>query len=228
MSLILSLETSSEVCSVCLHEDEKILKIVESTEAFSHTRKITLFIASCFEGTGKRIEDLSAIAVSQGPGSYTGLRVGASTAKGMCYGLDIPLISVSTLLAIADNASMAYPGKVYIPLIDARRMEVYTSIFDENLEVLKETNNLILAIGVFEKEFAGRTASLVLCGTGINKAVEFFEEDYYIIYPFSLSASHMVRIADEKFRNGQFENLVAFEPNYFKAPNVTKSKKALF
>lgn len=227
MALILSLETSSEVCSVCLHENEKILSIIETKEAFSHTRKITLFITECLKIANKEIHQLNAIAISDGPGSYTGLRVAASTAKGMCYALGIPMIAVDTLKAIAHHASLTFPGAMYFPMVDARRMEVYTSIFDASLNHLKETYNLILEKEVFE-EWEISNQKMVLCGTGVEKVKMLFAEKKYELMPFELSSSHMVSLAIRKFENKFFENIISYEPNYYKAPKVTRSTKALF
>ncbi len=226
MALILNLETSSEICSVGLSENGQIITIKESDEAFSHTRKITLFISEVLKIANKEMNDLDAISVSHGPGSYTGLRVAAATAKGLCYGLGIPLIAVPTLKAIAYKTMTEKPGNIYAPMIDARRMEVYTCLFDQDLNIISATNNLILtieSIGDLKKN-----QEVIACGTGIEKAKDIFSDHNIPIDPFRLSAKFMVEIADEMYEKGDFENLVAYEPLYFKAPMVTKSKKPLF
>lgn len=228
MPLILSLESSSEVCSVCLHDGGDLLSIVESDEAFSHTRKITVFIEKCLSKVNRKFKDLDGIAVSNGPGSYTGLRVSSSTAKGLCYGLDIPLIAVDTLKAIAQNAASVYNKEaLYIPMIDARRMEVYNAILSSDLEVIKETHNLILEQGVFD-DYLSVGLPVVLCGTGVKKSAHLFTSESFISKPSRLSASFLVEEANQKYENSDFENLVAYEPYYYKAPMVTKSKKKPF
>ena len=225
MPYILSLESSSEVCSVCVSEGGECLSLIETKEPFSHTRKMTLFIDECLKEAGIQVKELSAVAVSDGPGSYTGLRVSAATAKGLCFGLGIPLIAVDTLQAIADHARYIYDGSLYIPMIDARRMEVYYSVLDPHLKVLEQTNNLILETDVFSQY---EDETLVLCGTGVEKSKEVFKTKAYDFFPFDLSAKHLIRIAQQKFDDEAFENIVSYGPNYFKAPKVTQSKKPLF
>ncbi len=228
MALILSLESSSEVCSVCLHEDGEILSLVESKEAFSHTRKITVFIQQCLSEGAKDINDVSAIAISGGPGSYTGLRVGASTAKGLCFGLNIPLISIDTLEAIAFHARTEVPDSdYYIPMIDARRMEVYSAVFNREGIKVVETDNVILDENSYTEWFSDKKKT-TLCGTGVQKSLHLFEESAFHSMPLDLSAAYLMGLAEKKYLGNEFEDIVSFEPNYFKAPKVTKSKKALF
>ena len=227
MAIILSLETSSPVCSVCLHDGEDLLSIVETSEAFSHTRKITVCINECLEEANLEIQDLQAVAVSHGPGSYTGLRVAAATAKGICYGLDIPLIAVDTLASVAVRAQHKHPNCLYIPMLDARRMEVYNAVYDAGLKTVKGVHNLILEEGVYD-EFKKNDLRIVLCGTGIEKAETMFDDETFIKMPFDLSSKDMIGIATQRFQDKMYENIVAYEPNYYKAPMVTKSKKPLF
>ena len=226
MALILNLETSSEICSVCLSEGGKILALKEDNEAFSHTRRITLFISEVLKQSKRNIKELDAVAISHGPGSYTGLRVGASTAKGLCYGLDIPLIAVSTLEGIALKAHKAFPGYFYAPMIDARRMEVYTCFYNQNLDLVLPTSNVILSPDSVVE--IGRQGMYVACGTGVEKAEDLFQGENIITMPFRLSAQFLYEIAEKKYRNKEFESIVSYEPLYFKPPMVTKSKKPLF
>jgi tRNA threonylcarbamoyladenosine biosynthesis protein TsaB len=225
MPIILNLESSSEVCSIALSNGNEILSIVESSEPFSHTRKMTLFIQECLEETGLSMEDINAVAISHGPGSYTGLRVSASTAKGLCFGLKIPLIAVDTLEAIAINAKKQSSADIFIPMIDARRMEVYTTIYSNELEIISDTHNLIIEEDCFE---AYDTQKIVLCGTGVEKTKEVFKTKDYDFMHFQLSSSFLVAPAYAKYTEGKFEDLVSYSPNYFKAPRITKSKKPLF
>jgi len=225
MAIILSLESSSEVCSICVSRNEELLSLVETTEPFSHTRKMTLFIKQCLDEAGLSTADLNAVAVSHGPGSYTGLRVSAATAKGLCFGLNIPLIAIDTLEAIAYEAKSKGEADIYIPMIDARRMEVYATIYNKDLEILQNTNNIIIDVDSFQV-FNGQ--QVVLCGTGVEKCKEVFKTKGYDLLPFSLSASFIPPLAIQKYEVKQFENIVSYGPNYFKSPKVTKSKKPLF
>lgn len=225
MAYILHLESSSEVCSICLSKDEEVLAIVETTEAFSHTRKMTLFIMECLVKAGIKAGGLDAISVSHGPGSYTGLRVSAATAKGFCFGLKIPMIAVDTLEAIAYKAQSRESADLYIPMIDARRMEVYTTIYNKDLEIIKETHNLIIDETSYDEFSESR---ILFCGTGVEKCKEVFKTKGHILRPFSLSSSYLVPLAFRKYRSQSFENIVSYGPNYFKSPKVTKSKKPLF
>ncbi|WP_235297590.1 tRNA (adenosine(37)-N6)-threonylcarbamoyltransferase complex dimerization subunit type 1 TsaB [Portibacter marinus] len=225
MAYILSLESSSRVCSVALSNKDQLIYLKESSEPFSHTRKITLFIQECLQESGISVNQLEAIAVSHGPGSYTGLRVSAATAKGLCYGLQIPLIAVDTLKAIAWKAREEEDAEIYIPMIDARRMEVYTAVYDQKLEKIKPTHNLILEKEVMD-EFTKKL--VVLCGTGVEKARSIFENKSMILMPFELSANYIFNLAYQQFTEQNFENIASYSPNYFKAPRITTSKKPLF
>ena len=138
MALILNIETATDICSISLSKGQDIIGIKKATEAYQHASKITLLISACFEGTNYKLNDLDAIAISKGPGSYTALRIGTATAKGICYTLQKPLIAVDSLQALA-LATMDIDDQkaLYIPMIDARRMEVYTAIFDnQNQEII--------------------------------------------------------------------------------------------
>ena len=130
MALILCIETATRSCSVALAKDGNLLQFKEEvSEQYSHSEQLTLFIESLLKEQGIALSDLDSIAVGKGPGSYTGLRIGVSTAKGLCYALDKPLIGISTLEAMASGMEKQSPNKVYCPMIDARRMEVYTAFF---------------------------------------------------------------------------------------------------
>jgi tRNA threonylcarbamoyladenosine biosynthesis protein TsaB len=150
MALILSIETATPVCSICLSDGDKILGIRETSDHNSHSRVVAVFIEELLRETGISKHSLDAVAVSKGPGSYTGLRIGVSTAKGLCYALDKPLISIGTPEAMAHGMKL-HPRVeksglpvIYVPMIDARRMEVFTALFDENLRLLKETLPILL------------------------------------------------------------------------------------
>ena len=224
---ILHIETSTEICSVCISEGERCIGSKLSDEPFVHTRQATLMIEAIFSEHGLKASDLDAISVSQGPGSYTGLRVGASIAKGMCFGLNIPLIAIKTLKSIAHAASDATSDHLYIPMIDARRMEVYLSQYDSELKPLVEDEPVILE----EHDFTGllsHYSKLVFCGNGSFKFEAAYSHPNYIFKRVVCDAKHLIPLAISKFRSKDFVNIGSFTPNYIKPAKVTKSKKSLF
>lgn len=221
MALILSIETATAVCSVCLSDGDKILGLKETSEHNSHSRVVAVFIDELLKETGIDKQKLDAVAVSKGPGSFTGLRIGVSTAKGLCYALDIPLIAVETLEAMAFGMkkiplteNRKHPV-IYIPMIDARRMEVYTSIFNNKLERLKETSAEIITSGSFSD--LQEANHLVLAGDGAEKCRKvLIHRNITIIDNFGTSASFLVEPANSLFEKGIFENTAYFEPFYLK------------
>lgn len=221
--MILCLETATPSCSVALVHNGEVLACEEDPKGQNHSEKITLFIDSVMKKAGISYDQLDAVAVSMGPGSYTGLRIGVSTAKGICYAVSKPLIAVETLEA------MAYGGKVVIsterserrnllliPAIDARRMEVYAAIFDENVNKIKDTEAVIID----ENSFADlkKDHHLYLFGDGADKCAEIFADDdkITVIKDFYCSAKYMNTIAQQKFNNSEFVDVAYFEPFYLK------------
>ena len=215
MALILLLETATTNCSVALASDGKIVAARSINSGYSHSEKINVFIQEVIEQAGKKLNELNAIAVSSGPGSYTGLRIGVSTAKGLCYALDIPLINVNTLDAMAQGMN-AESDKLLIPMIDARRMEVYSAVYDENKKRISE----IEAIVVDENFYTSfrKSKQLILAGDGADKCIELFKTDASIkIEPsFIPQAEFLATLAERKFKNSEFENVALFEPFYLK------------
>ncbi len=221
--MILCLETATPSCSVALVHNGEVLACEEDPKGQNHSEKITLFIDSVMKKAGISYNQLDAVAVSMGPGSYTGLRIGVSTAKGICYAVSKPLIAVETLEA------MAYGGKVVIsserserrnllliPAIDARRMEVYAAIFDENVNKIKDTEAVIID----ENSFADlkKDHHIYLFGDGADKCAEIFANDdkITVIKDFYCSAKYMNTIAQQKFNNSEFVDVAYFEPFYLK------------
>ena len=211
--MILCLETATPSCSVALVHNGEVFACEEDTKGQNHSEKITLFIDSVMKKANISYNDLDAVAVSMGPGSYTGLRIGVSTAKGICYAVSKPLIAVETLHA------MAYGGKyngILIPMIDARRMEVYAAIFDENINKIKDTEAVIID----ENSFADlkKDHHLYLFGDGADKCAELFANDdkITVIKDFYCSAKYMNTIAQQKFNNKDFVDVAYFEPFYLK------------
>lgn len=228
MSLILHIETATSTCSVALSENGQLLNKIEKTERNIHASVLTVFIKDLFTETGKSISDLDAVAVSMGPGSYTGLRIGVSTAKGLCYALDIPLIAVNTLHAMASGfISKCFSVNVetlFCPMIDARRMEVYTSLYNHEVKELKETAAVIIDENSFKDILDSRI--VYFFGDGAAKCEEILGThlNARVMDDYTNSASDMIAIAHDKFENKEFENVAYFEPYYLKDYVAGKKK----
>ncbi|SFE76503.1 tRNA (adenosine(37)-N6)-threonylcarbamoyltransferase complex dimerization subunit type 1 TsaB [Thermoflexibacter ruber] len=214
--MILSIETSTEVCSVALHENSKVLSYYELFTEKSHSSALTLLIKNVIENTQKKLSDLQGILLSQGPGSYTGLRVGTSVAKGLCYALDIPLFAVDTLLAMIHTAKqMMYlrDEVLFCPMIDARRDEVFTMLADSQLHILKPTEALILTQDSLAKELAEKT--IVIFGDGADKAKRIISHSNLIflknIYPSAKAIGDLFFL-----QKAQQVDVAYFEPFYLK------------
>ena len=226
--MILCLETSTAVCSVALVENGNVVALRESLDGQNHAEKITLFIDEVMKEAGIAYKDLDAVATSMGPGSYTGLRIGVSTAKGLCYAMEKPLIAIDTLAAMAHGfkANSQQPAAILCPMIDARRMEVYTAFFNEKLERTSETEALVIDENSFME--LKQDNHLYLFGDGADKLAALFENDENItvVEKFHCSAAYMAKLADEAFKNKQFVDTAYFEPFYLKnfVPGMPKVK----
>ncbi|MCC5924590.1 MAG: tRNA (adenosine(37)-N6)-threonylcarbamoyltransferase complex dimerization subunit type 1 TsaB [Crocinitomicaceae bacterium] len=212
--MILHIETATKICSVALSQQGTLLDIIEDDESsYTHAENLTFFIQTLLERNGVVWQDIEAIAVTSGPGSYTGLRIGVSTAKGLCYGLGIPLIAVDALRSIAAQMQALYPGKTYLPMIDARRMEVFSAIYDENLYEIRS----IQADLVSENSYKDYS-DLVIGGDGIEKLKELWvnRKDITWAAVVKSSAKGQVSLAFQKFKNQIFEDVAYFEPYYLK------------
>ena len=212
---ILNIETSTKACSVALHKNGELIVCREDVTAnFSHSEKLLKFISELFSDEKLSISDLDAIAVSMGPGSYTGLRIGVSTAKGLCYGLDIPLISISTLKAMSFGMALEIKADLYCPMIDARRMEVYSAFFDINNTEVRKIQADIINENSYKKELEKK---VVFFGDGSEKLIEKIKDKNAIfvsdIHP---SAKNMGLLSYQKFTKSLFEDLAYFEPFYLK------------
>jgi tRNA threonylcarbamoyladenosine biosynthesis protein TsaB len=238
MALILCIETATEVCSVALFRDHRLLGIRESSARNVHSSMLTTFIRELTASPGPGLAALDAIAVSMGPGSYTGLRIGVATAKGLCYALDRPLVAVPTLQAMAaginDKLQMTNDGDAHqmrnlksemqnlksdiliCPMIDARRMEVYSAVFDSENKELREVRAEIIDEYSFQEFLADNV--VVFGGEGAEKCKPFLgnHPNARFAEGFRASARFMTGIAEEKSGRQQFENLAYFEPFYLK------------
>ena len=216
MALILSLETSTGVCSVALHDNEKLLADREIHVPQSHSSKLAVLVEEVIREAGRSMKELNAVAIASGPGSYTGLRIGTSMAKGLCYSLNVPLIAIGTLDVMAFQVSGINDKRSLLcPMIDARRMEVYCKVFDADLMVRQEVGARIID----EHSFSDFLVSekILFFGDGASKCRElirhenaFFVDD---IYP---SASQLGLLAFSKLKAGLTEDVVHFEPFYLK------------
>ena len=217
MTKILCIETATEVCSVAISVDGTPVQYRETNDQNSHSERLTIFIVELLKESSMAIDDLDAIAVSMGPGSYTGLRIGTSTAKGFCYGLGIPLIAISSLEAIANGAKhLASENKgVIIPMIDARRMEVYTATYAHDLSLMEEVKAKIVD-EEFVKLLPAETP-IVFCGNAVDKCKPLLQDLPNAIFADSISSARfMADLAFEKFKKEQFEDVAYFEPFYLK------------
>ena len=212
---ILHLETSSRNCSVAISEGESLLCLCEEiSESYKQSESLHKFVEWALEGAEISLQDLDAVSVGKGPGSYTGLRIGAASAKGFCFGLNIPLIGVNSMETMVEPF-LNQGFEVIIPLIDARRMEVYTAVYDgENGKELSETESLILDERAFSR-FTGK--KILFVGDGCSKTQELlslpeaeFENN---VYP---SAKYLIKQSAEKFNKRDFEDVAYFEPFYLK------------
>lgn len=227
MALILNIETATDICSICISKEDKVLILKEAEKGYSHTAEITLLLESCFLETGLSINELDAVAVSKGPGSYTSLRVGASTAKGICYALDKPLIAIDTLHSIAlATCANAKQNAFYAPMIDARRMEVYTSLFDKDMNRIHETQAKIIDENSFQNHFQ-RGDTIIFSGNGASKCSEVIKSPNAVFNSEICSASNLVPLSYLAFQQNDFCDAAYFSPEYFKSPNITIPRKTL-
>jgi tRNA threonylcarbamoyladenosine biosynthesis protein TsaB len=212
MCLILHLETSTKSCSVALSENGKLTDLEELHSAeFTHAENLTVFIEKIMKRVGKKFSELDAISVSSGPGSYTGLRIGVSTAKGLCYALDIPLISVGALVSLASLARIKHQGSI-CAMIDARRMEVYSAIYDSDLKILKT-----ISADILDENSYSEFEPFLAVGDGAEKMSEAWAGRQVIINTeIMASATGQVEWAYQKYLNQEFEDVAYFEPYYLK------------
>lgn len=220
---ILNIETATKNCSVSLAKNGDTIALREiAEEGYSHAEKLHVFIEEIIAESKISFEDLNAIAVSQGPGSYTGLRIGVSSAKGLCYALNIPMIAIDTLQSLAAQISIS--KGIIIPMIDARRMEVFNAIYDKSLNTLKPVSAEIIT----EESYQTNEEEIHFLGDGASKCKEFLHKSNFIFYDEIIypSAKQMSLLSFEKYKNSDTVDVAYFEPLYVKDFMITK-KKAL-
>lgn len=219
--MILCLETATPVCSVALNESCCTIALRETEGQNAHSEKITNFIQEVMEVAKIDYSQLDAVAVSKGPGSYTGLRIGVSTAKGICYAADLPLMAINTLEAMAYGMKSKLGSQItendfLIPMIDARRMEVYAAVFDANLNKIHDTAALVIDENSFEE--LSKDHRLWLFGDGAPKLNKVFDNqnNINIIEGFKPSAAYMLPLVNKALRKQDFVDVAYFEPFYLK------------
>ena len=235
MAIILNIETSTQVCSVTVSKNTEILGLLESREEKSHASHLALFIQEILSGNAIDPNEIDAVAVSRGPGSYTGLRIGVSTAKGIAYSLNKPLVAIDTLQAMAYGAAQILNGQTQnppentwlCPMIDARRMEVYTSFYDFEMNQHREIKAEIIEEGSFRDILAERT--VFFFGNGAQKCTQILNNsNAFFIEDFEPSAKYMVPFSEKKFHQNSFEDVAYFEPLYLKDFIATIPRKNIF
>lgn len=213
MAYILNIETATKNCSVALAKDGDLILCRQIAEqGYSHAEKLHVFIEEILKESNVTFPQLQAVAVSQGPGSYTGLRIGVSAAKGLCYALGIPLIAIDTLQVLARQAKIT--SGIIVPMIDARRMEVYSAVFNSDYEKIRNVQAEIITTDSFSEieemvYFIGDSSEK--CKAVLTRANFVFLDD--IVYP---SAREMCMLSFQNFQNKNFEDLAYFEPFYLK------------
>jgi len=215
---IINIETSTKVCGVSLTKNGELIDHKESNEGNSHAANLAPFIDEIIKRNNINYSNLNAIAISKGPGSYTGLRIGTSTAKGLCYSLNIPLIAINTLESMAAHAKNLYSNSfdgIFRPMIDARRMEVYSQAYSSNLEILNDVKAIVVDEESFKKEL--ENSQVLFFGDGAEKCMDIINHKNAIYFDQAqASALGMVNLSFEAFKNQKFENVAYFEPFYLK------------
>ena len=223
MALILNIESATEVCSVALADERGLIDLLENSEGRSHALLLTVFIQDLLKKNKISVDNLDAIAISMGPGSYTGLRIGVSAAKGLCFGADKPLLAVSTLQSMAFgfltnhflNGNIEFENAWYCPMIDAKRLEVYTAFFDRNGELKVGTSAVILTDKSFEEILSQR--KIFFFGNGAQKFSELINHPNALFYnDYKISSRDMIHLSQKIYSDRKFEDVAYFEPFYLK------------
>lgn len=236
MAIILNIETSTEVCSVTLAKDGETLFQKESSDGLNHSKLLTVFIEELFKENKLEFSFLDAVAVSKGPGSYTGLRIGVSAVKGLCFGLNIPLVAIGSLDSMADYLALntnkyfvpEHSEKVLIcPMVDARRMEVYTALYNAAGETVLPVSAKIIDQNSFEEYL--KDHKILFFGNGAEKCrTQITHQNAVFAGPEKTSARFMQKLSEKKYNKQQFEDLAYFEPFYLKDFVATIPRNKLF
>lgn len=227
--MILCIETATGVCSVALCDDNSVISVIEAPPGMSHSSRLTVIIQELLKGASVAARQLDAVSVSKGPGSYTGLRIGVSVAKGIAYGAGIPLIGINTLTAMCHgyltaNPQVAGSSTLLCPMIDARRMEVYNALFTAEVKMLRETSADIINGSSYSERL--KSERIIFFGNGADKCRSAITSANAIFAEgFSLSASYLHKPSVNALREKWFEDVAYFEPYYLKEFIATIPKK---
>ena len=225
MAILLHLETATTNCSVSISKGDEVIFLKENNAInYSHSEQLHVFIKEALQEASLSFSDLNGVAVSKGPGSYTGLRIGVSAAKGLCFSLDLPLLSVPTLESMAHQVQLG-EGELVIPVLDARRMEVYSAVFDHQYQEIRETRAEIIDENSFGDYISQNKVHIVGSGAEKCKAI-LGQPNFQFDTSLAPSAKEMALIAFEKYKKGQFEDVAYFEPYYLKDFVIQSKKKA--
>jgi len=226
MACILHIETSTSVCSVSVSVDKEVLFRKESFEGPSHASLLGVFVEEALKSVNDKLIKLDAVAVSSGPGSYTGLRIGVSMAKGLCFGYNIPLISIPTLNILAYTAiqqNRLDSSGLYCAMLDARRMEVYSAIYDAKLDVVRKTEAEVITVDSYSSYL--EKAEVCFFGDGAAKCKELITSpNAYFLDDIHPLAINMIPLAEKAWSKSQFEDVAYFEPYYLKEFQATVAK----
>jgi tRNA threonylcarbamoyladenosine biosynthesis protein TsaB len=227
MALLLHIESATENCSIAISDDEKLVASETEYNTLRHSEIITILINKALARAEINYDNLSAVSISEGPGSYTSLRVGSAAAKAICYAKDIPLIRVNTLHSLADSIkSNKRSDHYYFSLIDARRMEVYASLFDSSMLPVFENRPLILdQFDIVDYILAG--SRILMSGNGAEKAIKILKGAEFFNTKKKCHSENLISLAYIKYRNNDFADIAYFSPNYIKPPNITMPKPKL-
>ena len=222
MALVLNIETATTNCSVSLSKDGETLVLKEDNSlGYSHAETLHLFIDEVFKIAKLKPIEIDAVAVSKGPGSYTGLRIGVSSAKGLCFALNKPLVAISTLESLAEQVS--FKDGYIIPMLDARRMEVYSAVYNSNLKLVREIQAEILTEESYSKLL--EESKVYFIGNGVEKTKGLIQHPNAVFIEGKLpSANNMARLAEHKYKKSDTEDVAYFEPYYLKDFVALKKK----
>ncbi len=230
MALILNIETSTQICSVSISLNGDVIAFKESNDEKSHAKLLTIFIDDLLKEQNYSFNDFDAIAVSKGPGSYTGLRIGVSTAKGLCYAKDLPLIAINTLQSMAKGIIEKEKYKnaeIIVPMIDARRMEVYSAFFNTNGKLIREVKAEIIDENSYNEIL--QKQQMIFFGDGSEKVKTLITNKNAVfidnMYP---SSKYMAPLSEQAYNEKKFEDVAYFEPFYLKDFIATVPKKNIF
>ncbi|MDD3078190.1 MAG: tRNA (adenosine(37)-N6)-threonylcarbamoyltransferase complex dimerization subunit type 1 TsaB [Paludibacter sp.] len=227
--IILHIETSTTVCSVALSEDSQCIFSRSNGDGLNHATMLSPFIQEAMDFLKNSHKNLDAVAVSGGPGSYTGLRIGVSTAKGLCYGLELPLIAVDTLEIITMAAIKKNRDEdidLFCPMIDARRMEVYTAFYNSRLKCIEAVSADIITPDSYQEIL--NSNKVLFFGNGAEKCMEVIKHEHALYLPDIIPlAENMIFLAEEKYQQQVFVNVAYYEPFYLKEFQATTPKKNL-